>query len=130
TVQRLPQSAHDASRDGRATCRSVCHRSGGRGGGRAKLGMIQGTGALTMANRYDRREMLQMSASALLGGLIPTTVCAAEGKGAVVGEPTAARAGMDVLTAGGNAVDAAVTAALVAAVVAPHQCGIGGCRGG
>ncbi|MEZ5355500.1 MAG: gamma-glutamyltransferase [Bryobacteraceae bacterium] len=49
--------------------------------------------------------------------------------GFVVGQPEAAAAGLRVLEAGGNAVDAAVTAALVAGVVALPSCGIGGYGG-
>jgi gamma-glutamyltranspeptidase / glutathione hydrolase len=49
--------------------------------------------------------------------------------GAVRGEPTAEKAGMEILAAGGNAIDAVVASALVAAVVVPHQTGIGGYGG-
>src|SRR5438309_11971464 len=42
-------------------------------------------------------------------------------------QPQAAEAGLEVLSEGGNAVDAAVTAAFVQGVVDPHMCGIGGC---
>jgi gamma-glutamyltranspeptidase/glutathione hydrolase len=52
-----------------------------------------------------------------------------ETKGTVVGEPTAAKVGQQVLAEGGNAVDAVVAAALVAAVVTPHHCGVGGYGG-
>lgn len=48
---------------------------------------------------------------------------------AVVGQPEADTAAVNVLKKGGNAVDAAVTAALLACVVAPHQTGIGGYGG-
>jgi gamma-glutamyltranspeptidase/glutathione hydrolase len=41
-------------------------------------------------------------------------------------QPDAAEAGRDVLRAGGNAVDAAVTAGLVQGVIDPMMCGIGG----
>lgn len=43
--------------------------------------------------------------------------------------PQSSEAGMKVLRAGGNAVDAAVAAALVAAVTSPNNCGIGGYGG-
>src|SRR5262245_4924073 len=49
--------------------------------------------------------------------------------GAIRGEPTAEKAGLKILAAGGNAVDAIVAAALTAAVVVPHQTGIGGYGG-
>ncbi len=57
--------------------------------------------------------------------------CAQEGGslGAVRGEPTADKVGMEILAAGGNAVDAIVAAAFVAAVVVPHQTGFGGYGG-
>ncbi len=49
--------------------------------------------------------------------------------GAVRGEPTADKVGLEVLAAGGNVVDAIVAAAMVAAVVVPHQTGMGGYGG-
>jgi gamma-glutamyltranspeptidase/glutathione hydrolase len=49
--------------------------------------------------------------------------------GAVVGQPEADSAGVSVLKKGGNAVDAAVTAALLSGVVAPQSTGIGGYGG-
>jgi gamma-glutamyltranspeptidase / glutathione hydrolase len=42
-------------------------------------------------------------------------------------QPVAAEEGREVLRRGGNAVDAAVTSAMVQGVVDPHMCGIGGC---
>ncbi|MGI8978777.1 MAG: gamma-glutamyltransferase family protein [Pirellulaceae bacterium] len=50
-------------------------------------------------------------------------------KGLVIGHPEAAEAGNAMLDAGGNAVDAIVTAALVAGVVAVSSTGIGGYGG-
>jgi gamma-glutamyltranspeptidase/glutathione hydrolase len=41
-------------------------------------------------------------------------------------QPEAVNAGVDVLLAGGNAVDAAITAAFVQAIVDPQMCGLGG----
>jgi gamma-glutamyltranspeptidase/glutathione hydrolase len=89
-----------------------------------------------MNRTYDRREML-----CLLGGAAAAASCkaavsasAAEAssagrQGLVLGHPTAARIGNEMLAAGGNAVDAAVAAALAAGVVAVPQCGIGGYGG-
>jgi gamma-glutamyltranspeptidase/glutathione hydrolase len=49
--------------------------------------------------------------------------------GAVVGQPESDSAAVSVLKKGGNAVDAAVTAAFLACVLAPKSCGIGGYGG-
>lgn len=51
------------------------------------------------------------------------------GSGMVVGPGQAVAAGIEVLGAGGNAIDAAVAAALAACVVAPAQCGVAGFGG-
>ncbi len=44
----------------------------------------------------------------------------------VAPQPMAVEEGAKVLMAGGNAIDAAVTCALVQSVISPHMCGIGG----
>src|SRR5437867_8846903 len=49
--------------------------------------------------------------------------------GAVAGEEAGARIGEKVLTDGGNAIDAAVAAALTSCVATPARCGIGGYGG-
>jgi gamma-glutamyltranspeptidase/glutathione hydrolase len=49
--------------------------------------------------------------------------------GAIIGEEAGAEIGMKVLAEGGNAVDAAVAAALTSCVATPARCGIGGYGG-
>jgi gamma-glutamyltranspeptidase / glutathione hydrolase len=83
---------------------------------------------------HNRRQMLQHSGLAVLGtALSPQWLFSASGRedasGAICGEPTAEAVGAEVLAQGGNAVDAIVAAAFTAAVVAPHQTGIGGYGG-
>src|SRR5947209_12567998 len=84
-------------------------------------------------NRPSRRDVLKTAAATILfppvidGGL--NAIAAEPGVGRVEGHLEGAKAGMEMLAAGGNAVDAAVTAALVAAVVAPYHCGPGGYGG-
>ena len=62
---------------------------------------------------------------ALLAGAIRPEVSGLHGA-VVAGHPLAAAAGYEVLRAGGNATDAAVTMAGVLAVVRPHMNGVGG----
>lgn len=86
-----------------------------------------------MQQHYHRREVLRIAGGFWLGSRFTEVAHGIEesgkSRGCVVGHPEAARAGDEVLASGGNAVDAAVTAALVAGVIAPHQCGPGGYGG-
>src|SRR5262245_61991973 len=83
----------------------------------------------------DRREWLRRAGGFLLSGPFAAGAAAAQGKSlfspgtCLVGHPAAEKAGADVFAAGGNAVDAAVAAALVAGVVAVQHCGIAGYGG-
>jgi gamma-glutamyltranspeptidase/glutathione hydrolase len=89
-----------------------------------------------MSQCYSRRRMLILTGcAALAGAMAPRLLRGAEKDstanafGAVIGEPTATKVGGRILADGGNAVDAAVAAALAAAVVSPNNCGIGGYGG-
>jgi gamma-glutamyltranspeptidase/glutathione hydrolase len=75
-----------------------------------------------------RRDLLRLGVAGLAVGVAGGQE-AARRSGAVVGQPEAAQAGQEMLGAGGNAIDAAVAAALVAGVVHPYQCGPGGYGG-
>src|SRR5436190_23556619 len=72
----------------------------------------------------SRREFL-CRAGAVLSAAPPRS----SKHGLVTGQPQGAAAGLAVLAAGGNAVDAVVAAALVAGVVEVGGCGIGGYGG-
>ncbi len=79
----------------------------------------------------DRRQFLRRAAAVVSAGSFPSWGHAADpvARGLVTGQPQGAEAGTAVLAAGGNAVDAAVAAALVAGVVAVPSTGIGGYGG-
>jgi len=76
--------------------------------------------------------MLKLTGAAAAVGVLraqaePNDVLISKHGAIAVGRaPTAAQAGHDILAKGGNAIDAAVTAALTAAIVEPASCGIAG----
>ncbi len=83
-----------------------------------------------MKMTWDRRTFLKAAGAAVAA--LPALTLHADGpagKGLVVGQAEGGEAGMALLAAGANAVDAAVAAALVAGVVAVPMCGIGGYGG-
>ena len=84
-----------------------------------------------MPRKYTRREALRTAtgAAVALGTRFLRAADASTNLGRVEGWPEAAIAGEAVLADGGNAVDAIVTAALVASVVAPQMCSPGGYGG-
>lgn len=78
--------------------------------------------------------MLRLTSRAALAAALGPHILSAAGTdenrhGAITGEPTAAAAGYQILADGGNAVDAIIAAALVAGVVSPQNCGLGGYGG-
>ncbi|MGI8603937.1 MAG: gamma-glutamyltransferase family protein [Verrucomicrobiales bacterium] len=85
-------------------------------------------------HNFSRRCMLRWTTTAAAGVFAPRLAVAVERAGAlehgaISGEPTAEKAGVQVLASGGNVVDAVVAAALTAAVASPHNSGIGGYGG-
>jgi len=87
-----------------------------------------------MSTRFHRRGLFGLAGAglaSLAAGELGTTQAGrpVAGPGCVVGHPEAARAGLQILAAGGNAVDAAVAAALTASVVVVQMCGPGGYGG-
>lgn len=84
--------------------------------------------------KYSRRELLKLSGGILAASTVPRSISfAGPGdsitQGLVAGQIKAAEVGNKILRDGGNAIDAAVAAALAAGVAAPAQCGIGGYGG-
>src|SRR4051794_11362253 len=90
---------------------------------RAFLGLAAGAVGTALA-----AEARGARARKVRGGMIEYQVTRSK-RGMAVGQPLAVEAAAAVLAAGGNAVDAAVTAGLVSGVVAPGGNGIGGYGG-
>src|SRR5205809_1124100 len=93
-----------------------------------------------MNRKLSRRKMLSRTGRAVLVGSVSSAFArfSLSGRekssarwlhGAVVGENTGMKVGEKVLAEGGNAIDAAVAAALAASVAMPGRSGIGGYGG-
>jgi gamma-glutamyltranspeptidase / glutathione hydrolase len=88
-----------------------------------------------MTQLYNRREMLKLTGGCVVADAMGSTLLSAikaesrDTHGLVAGQARAAEVGNGVLRDGGNAVDAAVAGALVAAVTVPNGCGMGGYGG-
>src|SRR5688572_21592949 len=85
--------------------------------------------------KHSRRTMLGLTgrAALLLAAGIPGCSLRRSahpvGQGAIIGEEAGAQVGLRMLSAGGNAIDAVVAAALTSCVATPSRCGIGGYGG-
>ncbi|MBM3460291.1 MAG: hypothetical protein FJX77_17365, partial [Armatimonadetes bacterium] len=91
---------------------------------------------LSMGRTWSRREALRAAGMGAVGGAMwvsdvpgASGAAAAQAPGQIAGQREGAQAGATILEAGGNAVDAIVTAAFTACVVAIPSCGIGGYGG-
>ncbi len=83
--------------------------------------MLAAIGASTIVPFAVPRSMAQTQSSAETDEYSGTS-----DNGVVIGEPVGARFGREIFERGGNAIDALVCAAFVAAVHSPHQTGFGG----
>ncbi|HEY1598916.1 MAG TPA: gamma-glutamyltransferase [Pirellulales bacterium] len=83
------------------------------------------------SSKTNRRQFLQLTAAGSLAllGKQAWAIDKVATSGLVTGQREAAEVGTRILAGGGNAVDAAVAAALVAGIVSPSNCGVGGYGG-
>jgi gamma-glutamyltranspeptidase/glutathione hydrolase len=90
-----------------------------------------------MSKKLSRREMLRRTGQAAAVGALGFSfnlraaqmLQSKSPKGVVIGEENGAKVGERILAEGGNAIDAAVAAALMACVATPSRCGVGGYGG-
>src|SRR5262245_9920371 len=90
-----------------------------------------------MKSQISRRQMLKESIRAMVLGTVGVSLASAATSqtigqnpvGAISGQADSAAIGAEILKDGGNAVDAAVAAALASCIATPAHCGIGGYGG-
>lgn len=81
--------------------------------------------------RLTRRDLLKLAGAAIAFPrfTLSAPASSATTPGSVTGDPLAAKHGEQVLRDGGNAIDAAITAAFAACICSPSKCGVGGYGG-
>jgi gamma-glutamyltranspeptidase/glutathione hydrolase len=93
--------------------------------------------ASMMSKKFSRREMLRRTGKTVALGAVGFSfnlraaqlLQSKSQTGAIMGEETGAKVGERILAEGGNAIDAAVAAALMSCVATPSRCGIAGYGG-